>query len=73
MDLLKEAGCPLKIERGERVFPVSDHASDIIAALERTLKKKGVKVQLGTTVKNIFAKKWMRDRRRTGTESEDGR
>lgn len=56
MDLLKEAGCPLKIERGERVFPVSDHASDIIAALERTLKKKGVKVQLGTTVKNIFAK-----------------
>lgn len=55
MDLLREAGCPLKIERGERVFPVSDHASDIIAALERILKKKGVKIQLGTTVKEILA------------------
>lgn len=55
MELLKEAGCPLKTERGERVFPVSDHASDIIAALERTLKKKGVKIQLGTAVKEILA------------------
>lgn len=55
MELLQAAGCPLKTERGERVFPVSDHASDIIAALERTLKKKGVKIQLNTTVKELSA------------------
>ena len=34
-DLLEQAGCPLKTERGERVFPVSDHSSDVIAALQR--------------------------------------
>lgn len=31
MDFLEQAGCPLKTERGERVFPVSDHSSDVIA------------------------------------------
>ena len=30
MDMIEKAGCPLKTERGERVFPVSDHSSDII-------------------------------------------
>ena len=38
-DLLEQAGCPLKTERGDRVFPVSDHSSDVIAALQRVLKK----------------------------------
>ena len=33
MSLLENAGCPLKIERGNRVFPVSDHSSDVIKAL----------------------------------------
>lgn len=53
MRLIEAAGCPLKIERGERVFPISDHASDIIAALERDMKRKGVKVRLRTKVKEI--------------------
>ena len=35
MALLEEAGCPLKTERGERVFPVSDHSSDVLSALQR--------------------------------------
>ena len=30
MQLLEQAGCPLKTERGNRVFPVSDHSSDVI-------------------------------------------
>ena len=34
MDFLEKAGCPLKIERGDRVFPVSDHSSDVIAAFQ---------------------------------------
>lgn len=37
--IFEEAGVPLKTERGNRVFPVSDHSSDIIRALERELKK----------------------------------
>ncbi len=41
MELLRRAGCPLKVERGERVFPVSDHASDVTAALTRLLKERG--------------------------------
>ena len=35
MDFVEKAGCPLKIERGDRVFPVSDHSSDVIAAFQR--------------------------------------
>ncbi|MCM1154668.1 MAG: NAD(P)/FAD-dependent oxidoreductase [Roseburia sp.] len=56
MRLLEEAGCPLKIERGERVFPVSDHSSDIIAALQRLLHKNHVEIRLNTKVKEILTK-----------------
>lgn len=52
--LLEEAGCPLKIERGERVFPVSDHSSDVIAALQRILRKRQVEVRLHTKVKKLL-------------------
>lgn len=54
MDFLEKAGCPLKTERGERVFPVSDHSSDVIAALQRALKKRGVEVLLHTEVKRLL-------------------
>ena len=36
----EEAGMPVKTERGNRVFPVSDHASDVIGALAGEMKKK---------------------------------
>ncbi len=54
MELLEEAGCPLKIERGERVFPVSDHSSDIIAALQRILRKNQVEISLRTKVEMLL-------------------
>lgn len=54
MELLEQAGCPLKTERGERVFPVSDHSSDVIAAFGRLLKKGGVEVRLNTEVQEIL-------------------
>lgn len=54
MQLIEEAGCPLKIERGERVFPVSDKSSDIIAALQRSLKKENVEVRLNTKVTKLL-------------------
>ncbi|MBR6003977.1 MAG: NAD(P)/FAD-dependent oxidoreductase, partial [Lachnospiraceae bacterium] len=49
----EENGCPLKVERGERVFPVSDHASDIIKALTKALKDRRVLVKLNTEVSDI--------------------
>lgn len=54
MELLEEAGCRLKIERGERVFPVSDHSSDVIAALQRILKKNNVEICLHTKVRELL-------------------
>ena len=54
MSLLNEAGCKLKIERGERVFPVSDHSSDVTAALLRLLQQKKVEIRLHTKVKRLL-------------------
>jgi predicted Rossmann fold flavoprotein len=45
MELLELAGCPLKVERGNRVFPVSDHAYDVIAALQRELQRRKVAIR----------------------------
>ena len=68
MEMLRRAGCPLKVERGERVFPVSDHASDVTAALTRLLKEGGVEVRLRVKVKEISAA----DGRVTGVLPADG-
>lgn len=54
MDFLEQEGCPLKVERGDRVFPVSDHSSDVIAAFQRCLKKQNVDVRLNTEVKKLL-------------------
>ncbi|MGN0243541.1 MAG: NAD(P)/FAD-dependent oxidoreductase [Lachnospiraceae bacterium] len=54
MTFLEELGCPLKIERGNRVFPVSDKSSDVIRSLEWELKRCGVSVRLRTKVKQIL-------------------
>jgi len=47
-------GVPLKIERGNRVFPVSDKASDITKALEKKMKSLGVQVLLNTEVDAVL-------------------
>ncbi len=44
MDFFESRGVPLKTERGNRVFPVSDKAGDIVAALDRSLRQSGVKL-----------------------------
>ncbi|HBA49547.1 MAG TPA: aminoacetone oxidase family FAD-binding enzyme [Lachnospiraceae bacterium] len=54
MHFLEKAGCPLKIERGERVFPVSDHSSDVIAAFQRELRKRKVEILLNTEVQELI-------------------
>ena len=52
--LLEEEGCPVKVERGNRVFPVSDHASDVTAALKRRMDRLGVKLRLNTRVLSLI-------------------
>ena len=49
-----ELGLQIKIERGNRVFPESDHSSDVIGALNRELKRLSVDVRLNTEVKDII-------------------
>ena len=61
MGFFEKHGLPLKTERGGRVFPVSDHSSDVIAALSRTLKDAHVKVLLNTEAESV-----------TGTGHVDG-
>ena len=53
MKKLGEWGCPTKVERGNRVFPVSEKASDVTKALERELKRRHVQVRLRTAVKAL--------------------
>ncbi|MBE6984243.1 MAG: NAD(P)/FAD-dependent oxidoreductase [Ruminococcaceae bacterium] len=50
MAFFEENGCPLKVERGNRVFPTSDRSSDVIAALERAIKKYHVERRKATVV-----------------------
>ena len=62
-------GIPLKIERGNRVFPESDHSSDIIRALEHRLRELSVRVFLKTKIAGIRAE----DGRVKGVLHEDGK
>lgn len=45
MEFLEAEGCPLKTERGNRVFPVSDSSASVQQALERALGRAGVTVR----------------------------
>ncbi len=60
-------GVPLKVERGERVFPVSDRAGDIVSALEKECHRAGVKI-IHEEVKKIA----IENNRVTGLETESG-
>ena len=65
MDFFEQEGLAIKNERGNRVFPVSDHSSDVINTLQRALKKAGVDVKLYTEVESILFEE------RTGAEELD--
>lgn len=65
--LFESLGVPLKTERGNRVFPVSDKALDIVDALVGAVKKSGVKLVRGVAVKIIAS-----DGAVIGVKTEDG-
>lgn len=54
IDFFEEEGLALKNERGNRIFPVSDHSSDVINTLQRALKRAGVEVKLYTEVEKLL-------------------
>ena len=53
MSLLEESGCPCVVERGNRAFPESHRAADVVDALERKLKQEGARLVCGTEVMGI--------------------
>lgn len=53
IQFFEELGVRTKIERGERVFPVSDKSSDVIQGMQRELNRLGVKLSLQTEVVGI--------------------
>lgn len=68
MDFFEEMGVPLKIERGNRVFPVSDKALDIVDALNKYITVNGVKRKQGRVTELIFE-----NGRVKGCVTEDGK
>ena len=53
IDFFETHGVKTKTERGNRVFPFSDHSSDVISALQRALKQAGVRMRLKTKVREL--------------------
>lgn len=58
VEFFENYGLRTKVERGNRVFPVSDHSSDVIATLTRALKDVGVEVKLYTKVKKLLTEEY---------------
>ena len=55
--LFERLGVKVKTERGGRVFPVSDHSSDVIQALRKEMERLGVKINLNTKVTELLTEK----------------
>lgn len=69
IELLEKNGCRTKTERGDRVFPVSDHAYSITDALKHYLKKLGVEIHYKTEVHRLV----IHNERVRGVETSHGK
>lgn len=67
MEFFESRGLPLKTERGNRVFPVSDRAADVAAVLEKGLRDPNIAVKTGRAVELL-----LEDGRVLGVRCEDG-
>lgn len=54
LNILKEEGLQTKVERGNRVFPITDKSQDVLQALLNRLKKLKVKIEVGANVMEIL-------------------
>ncbi|MEG1535992.1 MAG: aminoacetone oxidase family FAD-binding enzyme [Clostridia bacterium] len=68
MSFVEGRNLPLKVERGDRVFPLSDKSSDVIRCFSDFLDENNVKVLLETKVEKIIAK----DNKICGVQLENG-
>ena len=68
MRLLEEAGCPVTVQRGRRVFPASEKASDVTKALAALMRQAGVQVRLNAEVQRLRTE----DSRVTGVVTASG-
>ena len=57
ISFFEELGVKTKVERGGRVFPVSDHSSDVIHALKSEMERLGVKINLNAEAKELITEK----------------
>ena len=69
LSFFENQGLRTKVERGNRVFPLSDHSSDVIAALSRALKSQNVDIRLHTKVQSLL----IRDEAACGVVLSDGK
>ena len=69
MELLEDGGCPVVVQRGRRVFPATEKASDVTRTLEKLMRESGVKVVYGARVKDIC----IAENAVTGVQLLDGR
>ena len=53
MALLEENGCPVVVQRGRRVFPQTEKASDVTRTLERILLRQGVRIRYHSRVQSL--------------------
>ena len=69
IEFFERAGMKTKVERGNRVFPVSDHASDVIGALKRMMDRLDIQVEYHARVRQILTGEGVV----SGVRLEDGR
>ena len=74
INLLKDQGVDVKVERGQRIFPVSDKAADVRDALVNKAKKLGVKIITNAKVEKILIKDNYEEKAIEGVEyTKDGK
>ncbi len=74
MALLEENGCPVTVQRGRRVFPRSEHASDVTRTLVRLCERNGARILLNRDVRDILTEEDAEGKRRAvGVRLDDGR
>ena len=69
MELLEDGGCPVVVQRGRRVFPSTEKASDVTRTLEKLMRESGIRIVYGARVKEILTA----DDAVSGVELMDGR
>ena len=72
INLLKDQHIEVKEERGNRIFPVSDHSQDVLNALIRKLNSLKVQIKTNTKVKKILVEEVDRGKRAIGVILENG-